>query len=105
MTVTGGNQYLDIWGQGSAGYVWEVVFVNSTYFQFTADNVGGANYVQGSLYCTNGIVQVVATQTTLTFVGTSSYQINMDFQSLQQFKTLNGDGNFNSGHLVISVPS
>jgi hypothetical protein len=108
MTVSSGDQYLQVWAQNSTDlntqwYIWEVVFMNSTYFQYKIDNLGGAHYMQGYLYCNSGIVQVVSTQTTLTITGTSLVTTNMAFQNLEQIQTSNGDGNFNSGELRIDA--
>jgi len=65
--------------------------------------LGGANYEQGNLFCVNGVIQVVVTQSSLTFIGTSSYSVNMNLQSVEQIQTINGDGHFISGNLLISV--
>lgn len=108
MTVSNGDQDLVIKSYNSTDsttqwYIWQVEFINSTYIQFTVDNLGGAQYMQGNLLCDNGVVQVAVTQTTITFTGTSSYQVNMNLQSVQQIQTINGDGDFNHGNFVIAI--
>ncbi len=108
MTVSSGNQLLEISAYNSTDtttqwYVWQVEFINSTYIQFTVDNLGGANYVQGNLYCINGVVQVSITPSSVTITGTSSYSESMNLQSVAQIQTVNVGGDFNGGNLVISV--
>jgi hypothetical protein len=82
MTVLSGNQVLDIHGfnnsAGTWGATWEVVFLNSSYVYYCTFISGNA-LDWGNLGCLNGIVQVVVTNTSITFVGTSSFTSNLTF--------------------------
>jgi hypothetical protein len=48
-------------------------------------------------------VQVVVTNTAITFIGTSSATSNVPFTNLGQIATSNGDGDFNGGELKIEA--
>jgi len=102
MTVSSGDQYLLVSGENSIEGVWTVQFINSTYFQY-GSLVAGSTHDTGYLTCANGIVQVVVTSTSITFVGTSSFTSNQAFENIGQMITRNMDGSFNSGELDITV--
>lgn len=106
MTVSAGSQYLDVISynssSGSAEGIWQVEFINSTYFYYCTF-ISGVTHDEGHLGCDNGIVQVIVTNTSITFVGTSSFTSNQTFENLGQIAVLNDDGNFNGGELNIDV--
>lgn len=107
MTVSSGNQMLDVealWQTPAPAPVWTVTFVNSTSFDFWTYYTNGTVIDSGyNLPCNNGIVHVVVTATQITFTGTSSTVSNVPFQNLIQMVSLNGDGTFNGGTLVITL--
>jgi hypothetical protein len=106
MTVLNGSQYLDITGHnsssGSTEGVWEVEFINSTYFHYCTF-ISGVTHDSGNLGCPNGIVQVSVTNVSIMFAGISSFTSNQTFENLGKITTVNDDGNFNGGELGIDV--
>jgi len=102
MTVSSGEQYLGVNGFGSNGLTWFVVFINSTYLYYETV-VNGSAVDSGYLNCVNGIAQVTVDAQTISFIGSTTFTSNVDFQSLNQIQTLNGDGSFNGGELDITV--
>jgi hypothetical protein len=106
MTVSSGSQYLDIHGVNSssdpAEGIWEVEFVDNANFHYRTF-ISGVTHDSGNLECANGIVQVVVTNTAITFIGTSSATSNVPFTNLGQIATSNGDGDFNGGELKIEA--
>jgi hypothetical protein len=108
MTVSSGNQYLEIDARNSTdngAYIWAVWFKNATYFTYTTYIPGQFSNPQdfGGLNCNNGIVTITVTNTSITFVGSSSFTSYVSFRNLAQIRTENGDGNFNGGELNIEV--
>lgn len=108
MTVSSGNQYLEIDARNSTdsgAYIWAVWFKNATYFTYTTYIPGQFSNPQdfGGLNCNNGIVTITVTNTSITFVGSSSFTSHVSFQNLAQIETQNADGNFNGGELNIEV--
>lgn len=104
MTVSSVNQYLMIAGLSSSIMnVWAVLYQNSTYFQYVTWDVNGNEVNSGWLNCSNGLVQVIVTTTTITFTGTTSFTSNVPFQNLSEVWTANSDGDFNSGELYIKL--
>ena len=102
MTVSNGDQWLTITAYSSNVTIWSVQFVNSTYVRYSNSN----DY--GFLHCNDGIVYVTANDTAITYTGTTSYTSSpagVNFPSLAQIQSENGDGSFNSGHLVITLTS
>ncbi len=108
MTVTSGNQQLSVWAESSLNdvnsnlWIWNVEFVNSTYFHYWV-NTGGANGPNGYLSCINGVVYVIVSSTSIEFIGATSTTINTSVQSLVQIQTINDGGNFNGGALNIGI--
>ena len=107
MTVSSSSQWLSIQANNSTqaqnGAVWQIYFMNSSSFQYTTFNSNGSTLDRGQLGCNDGVVQVVVTNTTITFIGTTSATSNVPFTNLGQIVTSNGDGYFNGGELKISV--
>jgi len=106
MTVSRGNQYLEIDARNSTSngaYIWAVWFKNATYFTYTTYVPGQYSNPQdfGGLNCNKGIATITVTNTSITFTGTSSFTSHVRFQNLAQIQTSNGDGNFNGGELSI----
>jgi hypothetical protein len=102
MTVSSGDQWLTITAYSSNVTIWSVQFINSTCIRYSNFN----DY--GFLRCNDGIVHVTANDTAITYTGTASYTSSpagVNFPSLTQIQTENGDGNFNSGHLDITLTS
>ena len=95
MTVSSGSQYLLITASNGGSSVWSVNFITSTTYQ-----IGGNSTV---FNCINGVVHVVVNSNSITFIGASSYTVPTPFTSLTQIRTVNGDGNFNSGKLIMTV--
>jgi hypothetical protein len=94
-----GNQQLSIWAENSIDvntqqFIWNVNFVNSTYFFYWANNgTAGGPSNSGYLNCINGVVYVVVSNTSIEFIGSSAVTINMPFQNLEQIQTSdNGNG-------------
>jgi len=85
-------------------WIWNVNFVNSTFFYYWV-NTGGGNGPQGHLNCVNGVAYVVVTNTSIEFIGATSYTVNISFQNLVQIQTSNGGNgaNFTSGNLNIGI--
>ena len=113
MTVSSGNQLLEIdgvpsGGQGAEGTWaprWVVYFVNNTAFDFFIYATNRSMINSGySLRC-SGIVQVVVTSTQITVTGTSSVTSNIPFENLVQIVTVNDGGNFNGGRLGMALTS
>jgi hypothetical protein len=112
MTVSTGNQYLTITGFnntiGASWYPWKVFFVNSTYYYYethiTYSNGSSAILTNGYAYCTNGLVTLQVSQTQITFIGKNTTVCDYPtFIPIEQIRTLNGDGNFNGGHLDMTL--
>jgi hypothetical protein len=107
MTVSGGNQWLTITARstGNFAFIWSVVFMNQTYFQYSSafPVIGGYQYDRGYLSCSDGVVHVVVNSTAITYTGTASHVSNVTFTDLAQIQTENGDGNFNGGRLNMDV--
>jgi hypothetical protein len=108
MTVSSGNQYLEIDARNSTdnrAYIWAVWFKNATYFTYTTYIPGQFSNPQdlGGLNCNNGIVTITVTHTSVTFTGSSSFISYVSFRNLAQIETQNGDGNFNGGELSIEL--
>jgi hypothetical protein len=105
-TVSGGSQYLNVTcynsSSGSGEGIWQIEFINSTYFYYRTF-ISGVTHDEGHLGCDNGIVQVIVTNTSITFVGTSSFTSYQTFENLGQIIVLNDDGDFNGGELEIDV--
>ena len=106
MTVSSGNQSLEIDGDGQVpapSPIWTINFTSSTSFSFSTYNTDGS--VKDSDYnlpC-NGTVQVVATSTQITFIGTSSTPSNVAFEGLVQIATFNFSANLNGGELDMTI--
>ena len=81
MTVTSGTQQLSIWAESSLNdvnsnlWIWNVQFLNSTYFQYKV-NTGGGSGPAGSLNSVNGVVYVVVSSTSIEFIGSTSHTVN-----------------------------
>ena len=107
MTVSNGSQWLSIQANNSTQTqnraVWQIYFMNSSNFQYTTFNSDGSTLDRGQLGCDNGVVQVVVTNATIAFIGTSSATSNVSFTNIGQIVTSNGDGNFNGGELKIDA--
>jgi hypothetical protein len=107
MTVSSGSQWLSIQANNSTQTqnraVWQIYFMSSSSFQYTTFSSNGSTLDRGRLGCTDGRVQVVVTNTTITFIGTTSATSNIPFTTLGQIATSNGDGDFNGGELKINV--
>jgi hypothetical protein len=104
MTVSSPNQYLMVTGLSSSiTNVWTVLYKNSTDFQFISWDVNGNEVDSGWLSCNNGLVQLIVTNTTITFSGTTSFTSNIPFTNLDEIWTANSDGAFNSGELHITL--
>jgi len=78
------------------------VFQNSSYIYYCTIVSGNAQD-WGYLPCANGTVQVVVTNTSITFIGTSSFTSNISFQSLAQIDTTNADGDFTGGEFDMTL--
>ena len=113
MTVSSGNQLLEIDGVPSGGQgvegtwapMWIVHFVNNTTFDFFIYATNGSMVNSGYNLPCSGIVQVVVTATQITVIGTSPVTSNIPFENLVQIVTVNDGGNFNGGHLDITLTS
>ena len=104
MTVSSGNQYLQVEGLTSdINTTWVVSYLNSTYFEYCTFNSQGNQLSSGWLNCTNGIVYVEVNGTSITFIGTTSFTQNVNFVNLGQIWTTNADGSFDGGELEITV--
>ena len=107
MTVSSGSQWLSIQANNSTQtqnrVVWQIYFINNSNFQYTTFNSDGSTLDRGQMGCNDGVVQVVVTNTAITFIGTSSATSNVPFTNLGQIVTSNGDGNFNGGELKIDA--
>lgn len=104
MTVTSGDQDLQVVGLTSdTSNTWEILYQNSTYFQYVTWNSQGNQIDSGWLNCSNGIVNVTVTDNTLTFTGTTSFTSNIAFTDLGQIWTANADGDFNGGELDMNL--
>ena len=111
MTVSSGSQQLGIWAYNSANanatnWIWNVNYMNSTFAYYWV-NTGGGNGPEGYISCVNGIVYVVASSTSIEFIGTSSVTVSTSFQNVVQIVTENGgdgvsSGLFNGGTLQMS---
>jgi hypothetical protein len=102
MTVSSGDQWLTITAYSSNVTIWSVQFINSTCIRYSNVN----DY--GFLHCNYGIVYVTANDTAITYTGATSYTSSpsgVNFPSLAQIQTENGDGNFNAGHLDMTLTS
>ena len=104
MTVTSGEQWLQIFCYNSTNNSyydtsWGMAFVNSTYFMHFYGNMQDIEYDN----CSNGVVTVVVDSNSITFIGTSTYTNYVDFQNLAQIQTSNGDGDFNSQELDVTL--
>ena len=102
MTVLSGEQWLTITAYGSNVIIWSVQFINSTYIRYSNSN----DY--GFLHCNDGIVYVTVNDTAISYTGATSYTSSpagVNFPSLAQIQTENGDGNFNGGHLDMTLTS
>jgi hypothetical protein len=113
MTVSSGNQFLEIDGVPSGGQgveggwapMWTVYFVDNTRFDFFIRATNGSMLNSGYDLPCNGIVQVVATTTQITFIGISPVTSNVSFESLVQIVTVNEGGHFNDGQLDMTLTS
>ena len=113
MTVSSGNQLLEIDGVPSGGQgvegtwapLWIVHFVNSTTFDFFIYAANGSMVNSGYNLPCGGNVQVVVTATQITVKGTSPVTSNIPFENLVQIVTVNDGGNFNGGHLDMILTS
>jgi len=104
MTVTDGDQYLQVVGlTNDTSNTWEVMYQNSTYFEYVTWDNQGNQIDSGWLNCDSGIVQITVTDTDITFTGTSSFTSLAPFVDLGQIWTANADGSFNSGELNINL--
>lgn len=107
MTVSSGSQWLSVQANNSTqaqnGAVWQIYFMSSSSFQYTTFRSNGSTLDRGQLGCADGVVQVVVTNTTITFIGTTSATSNVPFPNLGQIVTSNGDGDFNGGELKIEA--
>ncbi len=96
-------------------WIWNVNFVNSTFFYYWV-NTGGGNGPQGHLNTVGGSATVVVTSTYIEFIGSGtgqyyslnysgSYSFNNVFETLAQIQTSNGGNgaNFTSGNLTIEI--
>jgi hypothetical protein len=106
MTVSSGNQYLEIDARNSTSdgaYIWAIWFRNATYFTYTTYIPGQYSNPEdfGGLNCNKGVAIITVTNTSITFTGASSFTSHVPFQNLAQIQTSNGDGNFNGGELSI----
>jgi hypothetical protein len=80
-----------------------VTFVNSTYFHYYV-NTGGGSGPQGYLHCVNGVVYVVVTSNSIEFIGSTSYTVNVPFQTLVQVQTANyGSDNLTGGKVNLTI--
>jgi hypothetical protein len=110
MTASSSQQQLQVWAESSLNdvnsnlWIWNVNFVNSTFFYYWV-NTGGGSGPRGHLDCVNGLVYVVVTSTSIEFIGTSSVTETIPFQNLVQIQTINYGGTFTGGDLVITVSS
>ena len=95
MTVSSGDQWLLISALNGGSTDWSVTFLNSTAYQ-----IGGNSTV---FSCVNGSVNVVVNSNSKTFTGATSNTVPATFTSLTQIRTVNGDGDFNSGNLKITL--
>lgn len=95
MTVSNGSQYLLVSAFNGGSTVWSVTFLTSKTYQ-----IGGNSTV---FNCINGVVYVVVNSNSITFIGATSYKVPATFTSLTTIRTANGDGNFNSGNLKITL--
>lgn len=102
--IANGDQYLQVVGlSNSTSNTWEVLYQNSTYFQYTTWDAQGNQLDSAWLNCNNGIVQVTVTATTITFEGTSSFTSNVSFADLGEIWTANAGGNFSGGELDMAL--
>jgi hypothetical protein len=102
MTVSSGGQWLTITAYSSNVSIWSVQFINSTYIRYSNSN----DY--GFLRCNGGIVYVTVNDTAITYTGATSHTSSpsgVNFPSLAQIQTDNGDGNFNGGYLDMTLTS
>ena len=96
-------------------WIWNVNFVNSTFFYYWV-NTGGGNGPQGHLNTVGGIANVVVSTTYIEFIGSGTNQyyfvyyagsntFNNAFETLAQIQTSNGGNgaNFTSGSLSIGI--
>ena len=96
-------------------WIWNVNFVNSTFFYYWV-NTGAGNGPQGHLNSVDGVVNVVVTNAYIEFIGSGagqyytvnylgSYSFNNVFEPLVQLQTSNGGNGaaFTSGELNIGI--
>jgi len=88
-------------------WIWNVNFVNSTFFYYWV-NTGAGNGPQGHLNTVDGLVTVAVTSTSIEFIGSGTGQyivIDTPFQNLMQIQTSNGENGaaFTSGELSIRI--
>jgi len=92
------------WNLSAPTPMWTVLFLNSTDFNFFVYDPNGTIVGAGySLPCVNGGVQVVVTQTQITFTGTTPTTENVTFENLLQIVSFANNGNFTSGKLDITI--
>jgi hypothetical protein len=104
MTVSSGDQYLQVVGlTGDINNTWEVLYQNSTYFQYITWDDQGNQIDSGWLNCDNGIVQITVTDASITFTGTTSFTSPIPFVDLGQIWTANADGIFDGGELDMTL--
>jgi hypothetical protein len=104
MTVSSGDQYLQVVGlTDDINNTWEVLYQNSTYFQYITWDNQGNQIDSGWLSCNSGIVQITVTATTITFTGTTTSASSIPFVNLGQIWTANADGVFDGGELDMTV--
>ena len=104
MTVTDGDQYLQVIGlTNDTSNTWEVLYQNSTYFEYTTWDTQGNQIDSGWLNCDSGIVQITVSENMITFTGTNFATSNTPFVDLGQVWTANSDGSFNGGKLDITL--
>jgi hypothetical protein len=96
-------------------WIWNVNFVNSTFFYYWV-NTGGGNGPQGHLNTVDGIATVVATSTSIEFIGSGAgqyyslsysgtYSFNNALETIEQIQTSNGGNGaaFTSGNLALGI--
>jgi hypothetical protein len=107
MTVSSGDQYLEIQGRDLDGNrVWAFDFYNGTYLDYTSDAFTTplpSTYDPNGGLNSNGTVALIVQGTTLTFVTTYGNSSGTWGDYPTDVLVLNGDGVFNGGKLDITV--
>jgi hypothetical protein len=107
LTVSSGIQLLGITAQSSQNSypIWYISYYNATYFLVDVW-YNESNFFQAFGDCNDGIVSVVATTTSITFIGTSQIEVTgLNFTQLDQIVTTNDDGSFNGGQVDYTLSS